>query len=231
MTAASGSDPTPGGDARGFSLEAGADGRLSLSCIDHPDWTPLRVDWTSREMRSRIQSGRKQALSRAIGLNKRKGLRVLDCTAGLGRDGFTLAALGAEVVMVERQTLLVELLRDAQRAARQSGQAWAEAAADRIRIVASNALDLPDSELVADVAYLDPMYDASRRRALPQKSMQMLRLLAGDDDDAVDLLSFLKSRIPRVVVKRPDRAPSLGADHPSLAFETTQARFDVYLRP
>ncbi len=230
MSPGSPQNPTPGGDARGFSLARDADGRLSLICRDRAEWKPLSLDWTSAEMRSRIAAGRKQPLGRAVGLYRHGPLQVLDATAGLGNDGFTLAALGAQVLMVERQALLVELLLDAKLRAEQSPDASLRDAAARIRIQHADCLRFVPESLHADVAYLDPMYDNSRRRALPQKSMQMLRELAGDDADAPRLLEHLRRTLARVVVKRPDRAPPLDDQAPNTQFKSSQARFDVYLK-
>ena len=48
-----------------------------------------------------------------MGLNHR-GFKpqVLDLTAGLGRDGFVLASLGASVSMLERHPIVFALLDD-----------------------------------------------------------------------------------------------------------------------
>lgn len=219
---------TPGGDARGFSLEW-QDDRLALRATHRPDWKPLAIDWTSVEQRSRIRAGRRQLLARAVGLHLKRDPTVLDATGGLGRDAFTLAALGAQVVLAERQTLVVELLRDAQRRARLSEDPAVVDAADRIRIVGSDALDVNATQGPFDAAYLDPMYPDDGKSALPQKEMQLLRDLAGDDMDAATLLAHVRRLAPRVAVKRPSKAVWLGDTKPNTALEGTQARFDLYL--
>lgn len=154
---------------------------------------------------------------------------MLDATGGLGRDAFTLAALGAEVVLVERQPLVVELLRDAQRRARLSTDAAIVEAADRLRIVGSDALDIDATQGPFDAAYLDPMYPDDGKAALPQKEMQMLRELAGDDLDADRLLEHVRRLARRVAVKRPSKAPPLAGARPDATLPGTQARFDLYL--
>lgn len=179
-------------------------------------------------MRSRIRSGRGQALARAAGLPRKPGSAVLDATGGLGRDAFTLAALGAHVTLFERSPLVAELLRDAQRRVRACSEPTMVAAADRLRIVGGDARDLPASEGPFDCAYLDPMYDDPARRALPQKEMQLLRELVGADADAAELLTYLRSRVPRVVVKRGPRTPALGDAAADECIRSSQARFDLY---
>jgi hypothetical protein len=55
--------------------------------------------------------GRSQALARAVGLKRGATPDVLDATAGLGRDAFTLACLGCRVCLVERSPVIASLLR------------------------------------------------------------------------------------------------------------------------
>lgn len=217
---------------RGFSLQRDpATGTLGLQADHRADWKPITADWLGREMLRRIAAGRKQLLARAVGLPGKANLSVVDLTGGLGRDAFTLAALGATVTLVERQPLLVELLRDAQTRARASDKPAIVEAADRIRIVGSNAMDFGHDQGAFDAAYVDPMYPHQGRRALPQKEMQLLRELAGDDADADQLLLHALSLAPRVAVKRPSKAAPIAELHPQAVISGTQARYDVYLRP
>ena len=55
-------------------------------------------------------SPRQRLLLKAIG-GRREGLRVIDATAGLGRDSFLLATYGASVELCERHPV-VALLTD-----------------------------------------------------------------------------------------------------------------------
>ena len=212
---------------RGFSFvlqRAGS--RLELVALHHPGYGPICADWTSAEMRRRIQGGARQLLARAIGLHRKRDLRVLDATAGLGRDGFTLAALGARVTLAERNATIATLLTDARERALQD-PASADAAA-RTEIVCMDARKLMDPPARFDVVYLDPMYPDRGKTALAKKEMQLLRELTGGDADADELLAAANAR-RRVVVKRPRAAPPLAGREPSLALSGTQARFDVYL--
>lgn len=218
--------PTP------FTLEREADG-LALRALDRPDWEALRIDWRSADLRRRILAGRKQLLPRALGLHKKPDLLIADATAGLGRDGFTLAALGARVILVERQPLLVEMLRDALARTAACGEKWAEAACTRVEIVHADAQHwLASTSLPLDAVHLDPMYPDDGKTALPQKGMQMLRALTHGDDDAAGLLAAaLASPARRIAVKRPLKAPWLGPLAPASQIEATQARYDIYLPP
>lgn len=175
-------------------------------------------------------------LSRAVGLHRRRDpsqgpLRVIDATGGLGRDAFTLAALGAEVILLERCAPLFDLLSAEHARLRDASDIALREAAQRLQLHRADAIDwLPQAD-PADVVHLDPMYDDHGRRALPQKGMQMLRELAGDDADAGSLLAAaLASRTPRVVVKRAARAAALTGPAPSGRIDGSQARYDLYLR-
>ncbi|MGQ0586178.1 MAG: class I SAM-dependent methyltransferase [Gammaproteobacteria bacterium] len=202
------------------------DGRLELVALHHPGYGAICADWTSPEVRRRVQGGRRQLLARAIGLHKDRDLTVLDATAGLGRDAFTLAALGARVTLAERNATIAALLADA-RGRALADPATAEAAA-RTGIVCADARKLMGPTAEFDVVYLDPMYPERGKAALARKEMQLLRELTGGDADA-DALLAAANACRRIVVKRPRAAPPLAGRAPSLALSGTQARFDIYL--
>lgn len=204
------------------------DGRLHLTARHHPRFKPLAANWADTALQRRIQDGRKALLPRAIGLHKQHDLRVLDATAGLGRDGYVLAALGARVTLAERQSLFAELLEDALDHAR-ADPGLADCAA-RIELIRGDAFALLDGTRRWDVIHLDPMYPHDRRRALPGKEMQLLRELTGGDADADALLQPARRCANlRVIVKRPLHAPFLAGQTPSHQLSGKQARYDVYL--
>ncbi|MES0874137.1 class I SAM-dependent methyltransferase [Sinimarinibacterium thermocellulolyticum] len=220
---------TPGLAARGFAfaLEPTDEG-LQLRARHRPKYAPLRIDWTSREQRRRVAGGKKQLLARAIGLHKHADLHVLDATGGLGRDAWTLAALGARVDLVERQPLLAALLRDAHTRALADPQH--AATAQRLQVIEADAAVVLGGDARWDVVHLDPMYPDHGRHALPQREMQLLRELVGDDADADALLAPARAACRlRTVVKRQLHAPHLGDQAPDFQLAGTQARYDVYL--
>jgi 16S rRNA (guanine1516-N2)-methyltransferase len=221
--------PTPDGDVRGFLFElVTLEDRLSLCATHRPQVKPIFADWTAAELRRRVRAGRRELLPRAVGLHKDPTLGVLDATAGLGRDGYVLAALGASVTLVERRADLAALLRDAQR--RALADLETRPGAQRINIVEADAAALMRSGQRWDVIHLDPMYPHRDKSALPQKEMQFLRELTGGDDDADALLQpALEAARRRVVVKRPTGAPFLAGRTPAFQLSGKQARYDVYL--
>ena len=216
--------------AQGFSFALEEmQGRLQLRALHRPDYGAIVADWLSAETQRRIAGGRKQLLARAVGLNKNPDLNVLDATAGLGRDGYTLAALGASVTMAERHPQIAALLQDARRRTLLDEQA--APIAQRISLPGFDAAQAFASGRW-DVVYLDPMYPHTGKTALPQKEMQIFRDLTAGDPDADALLEpALVCARKRVVVKRPAKAPWLARRKPSLEMKGTQARYDIYLIP
>jgi 16S rRNA (guanine1516-N2)-methyltransferase len=82
-----------------------------------------------------------------------------------------------------------------------------------------------------DVIVMDPMFPQGRRAA-ERKPMRVLRMLAGDDEDADALLAAaLAAGVHRVAVKRPLHAPPLDAGRaPGVVHKGKAVRFDVYIQ-
>ncbi len=90
-------------------LVCGEAGQLELRFADPKGPGPLRLDFAEPGLRRRVAAGRDQPLARAIGISQGR-LRVVDATAGFGRDAFVLAALGCQVRALEREPILAALL-------------------------------------------------------------------------------------------------------------------------
>lgn len=190
--------------------------RLELCARDDGSGICLRID----DLRRRVRQGRKLALAKACGV--RPGLRVLDGMAGLGLDGMTLATLGCDVLMVERNGLLAELL----------GDAVAHIPA-RIEVAGAAAHRLADVRDVLaegrrfDAIYLDPMFPARDKHALPRKSAQVLSdLIGAADDDLPRIVATSIALAGRVVVKR--RRHDAAINQPDWQILGRSVRFDVY---
>ena len=165
-----------------------------------------------------------------MGLKPGRPLAIVDATAGLGRDAFLLATLGAEVTLIERAPAVHALLFDAIAALAASSPAHAVIAA-RMRLVAGDARELLP-RLAADVVTVDPMHPARRGSALVKAEMRRLRALVGDDPDSAALIAAaLASCAPRVVLKWPLRAPPpAGVPAPSHSLQGKTVRYDVFVR-
>lgn len=216
--------------------ESGAtDYRLELVAAGPGSPGPVTVDFAggAPAHRRRFGGGRGQPLARAVGLKGGASLTVADLTAGLGRDAFVLASLGAEVWLVERCGAVAALLADGLR--RAAADAETESIAARMHLVHADGAawlaQRPAGEL-PDVVYLDPMYPERRKSALVKKEMRLVRMAAGDDPDAAEVLAAALARsCKRVVVKRPRTAPPLPGPPPSAAIASPNTRFDLYLQP
>ncbi|MEM6506423.1 MAG: class I SAM-dependent methyltransferase [Planctomycetota bacterium] len=197
--------------------------------------TPVAADLTGIDTAS--PAGRKLdvPLLKAVGIKRGMKSRpsVIDCTAGLGEDAWLLASHGCIVTALERQPVVAALLEDAVRRANRSQPD----VANRITLYRVNAskwlasTSLPSSNVI-DAIVLDPMFPLVRK-AKERKPMRVLRMLAGDNDDASDLLdAALNTGVHRVCVKRPLKAPAIVNEKrpaPDVVHKGKAVRFDVYL--
>lgn len=196
---------------------------------------PVSVDFVGGAVghRRRFGGGSGQQIAKAIGIQSGIRPRVLDVTAGLGRDAFVLATLGCDVSLRERSPVVALLLADGlQRAAK---------VPELADICARMSLQ-PGDGIAAmhgwqpqrdgeppQVIYLDPMFPHRQKKAEVKKEMRLFRPLVGDDADADELLAAaLALAVNRVVVKRPRKAPPLQGPTPSYALEGKSGRFDIY---
>jgi 16S rRNA (guanine1516-N2)-methyltransferase len=155
-------------------------------------------------------------LGRACGLPG-PGLRVLDAMGGLGVDALALARRGAHVHVVEQEPMLWALLVDLIRRTRAS-----------VTATLADSRELLQRGTDYDVIYLDPMFPARRKKALPGKRMQYLsELLAGATvfDPQIIPLAQQCAR-SRVVLKRRLKDPALL--RPDWSLKGRAVRYDVY---
>ncbi len=173
--------------------------------------------------------GKGEAIAKAVGLHKKRDLTVLDATAGLGRDAFVLASLGARVTLVERNMAVAALLYDGLRRGRDiPALSWLP---ERMQLLHSPALDALQQHSAVDVVYLDPMFPPRDKTALVKKEMRAFHDVVGSDTDADALLQpALALALKRVVVKRPGYADTLAGSAPTMAISGKNNRFDVYVK-
>ncbi len=197
-----------------------------------PGVGPVRVDLGSPDLaHRRATAGARPPIRRAMAALGSACPAVLDATGALLRDAALFASWGCAVVAVERVPAIYLLAADGLR--RAAADPALAALAARMRVVLGDAVDVLRGLGEADrpdVIYLDPMYPEARRKAaLPSKELQLVRALAGEDDTGAELLAVARQTArDRVVVKRPLRAPPLGAA-PTATFEGETTRFDMYL--
>ncbi|MEQ5854249.1 class I SAM-dependent methyltransferase [Halomonas sp. EF61] len=218
-----------------MALERDDQGRLVLVGDEARYGKPLWVDFVGGRAghRRRFGGGRGQLVARACGLAKGVTPSIIDATAGLGRDAFVLASLGAEVLLIERVAAIAALLDDGLRRAREDSDTQ-EAAVHMHLAHGDSSRELGAIVAAAGVApeviHLDPMFPHRDKSALVKKEMRLFRELAGDDDDAPRLLeAALDVASHRVVVKRPRKAPAIAGPEPRHRLEEKTSRYDIYV--
>jgi 16S rRNA (guanine1516-N2)-methyltransferase len=179
--------------------------------------------------RLRFGGGRGQALPRAVGMKGGHTPRIVDATAGLGRDAFLLASLGAEVTLIERSAEIHRLLAEGMARGREADGRVAEAIG-RMTLIHGDARDLLPA-LSPEVVLVDPMHPERRKSSLVKQEMRTLRELVGTDDDKLELMRVaLAVAGKRVVLKWPRRAaPMEGIPPCSHSIEGKTTRYDVFM--
>lgn len=152
-------------------------------------------------------------------------MRVLDATAGWGRDAAVLASTGAEVFMCERVPQMAALLEDGLKRLNAQSQL-------NLKLIPMDAMDYLAQlkpENYPDVIYLDPMHPLREKTAQVKKDLSALQALIGPDDDIVKLLATAKEHVKfRTVLKWPAKQPAVTPADYVISGKTV--RFDVYVR-
>lgn len=189
------------------------------------------VDFVGGAVGHRFRSGegRGQALPKAAGFTKGKTPKIVDATAGLGRDAFLLASLGAEVTLIERSPDMHRFLEDGLERAKAEGGVYAEIVA-RMTLLHGDSIELLKT-LSPEVVIIDPMHPPRHNTALVKKEMRVLREVVGSDPDQTELMEIaLANAKKRVVLKWPLRAdPMLGIRKPSHQIMGKNTRYDVFM--
>lgn len=191
----------------------------------------LRLDFASGAVgyRFRQGGGRAHPLVKAAGFRKDGIASIVDATAGLGRDAFLLASVGAKVMLLERSAEVHALLKDGLERAGAASPDLADVVA-RMTLVHGDARDLLP-KLRPDVVLVDPMHPPRRNSALVKQEMRLLSGIVGADEDADELMQIaLASARERVVLKWPLRAaPLLEQPKPSHHLSGKTVRYEVFL--
>jgi 16S rRNA (guanine1516-N2)-methyltransferase len=191
----------------------------------------LKVDFVGGAVAHRLQfgGGRGQALAKAMGLRGGKTPMIIDATAGLGRDSFLLASLGAQVTLIERSERMHSLLAQGMvRAAREGGEL--REIIGRMSLLKGDAKDLLP-QLSGEAILVDPMHPSRKNSALVKRELRQVRDIVGTDEDAADLVHVaLKNARYRVVLKWPVKAnPIEGIIACSHQIFGKTTRYDVWM--
>ena len=199
--------------------------------MQQADDNDLTVDFVGGAVGHRFRSneGRGQALAKAAGLVRGATPEIVDATAGLGRDAFLLASLGAKVTLIERSEKMHALLAEGLERAAAEGGRYAETVARMTLLFGDSCALLP--ELKPQVVLVDPMHPPRGNTALVKKEMRQIREIVGTDPDAERLMQVaLEVAQNRVVLKWPLRAePMAGIRKPSHQILGKSTRYDVFV--
>ena len=207
--------------------------RSWLQRLQSPRLGPVYIDFSAADMLYRRKSGHNEPLGRAIGVKADKRPKVFDATAGLGRDAFVLADLGCSVALSERSAPLCYLLEQARELALMSTNDKVVEAVSRMRVLCGDSCEQAVEGF--DVIYIDPMFPERGKTAAVKKDLATVQALHSDSssvNDPEDLLLWAMAQpVERVVIKRPVKAPVLGAVKPSHSITGKTIRFDVMVKP
>lgn len=196
-----------------------------------PGTDTLICDFVGGAVRHRFRfgGGRGQALPKAVGMKGGNTPMVVDATAGLGRDAFLLASLGAAVTLIERSPEMHRLLQDGLARATDAGDDVAAVVA-RMTLLHGDARDLLPT-LSPEVVLVDPMHPPRKKSALVKNELRLIREIVGTDEDSIDLMKVaLATARNRVVLKWPQRAdPMTGIRLPSHRIAGKSTRYDVFM--
>ncbi len=123
--------------------------------------------------------------------SSKKRLKILDLTAGFGRDLFKFVLAGHEVIAFEKDPLVFSLLKDGSNRFFSSDKLSLYKKEFRLENNFSLELMYKDSNLfleeslleqandtdlkVYDLIYFDPMFDDKQKKAAPKKHMQIIK--------------------------------------------------------
>lgn len=198
---------------------------------------PILVEFTEGAVdhRRKFGGGKGQMIAKAVGVKAGVYPRVLDATAGMGKDSFVLATLGCDLTLIERSPIVHLLLQDGLERAQMFAR---EGDPELLQVIQRMQLRSQDSraylesltaEEFPDVIYLDPMFPERQKTADVKKEMAAFHSIVGKDEDADALLPLALAHVNyRVVVKRPRKAPFLNNQAPSYQLEGKSSRFDIY---
>lgn len=155
---------------------------------------------------------------------------IIDATAGLGRDAFLLASLGATVTLIERNDKMYALLKDGLERAEEEGGEYVDIT-NRMTLIHGDAKEILPT-LNPQVILVDPMHPQRQKSALVKKEMRLIRDIVGIDPDQKELMKIaLKSATSRVILKWPNHAgPMEGIIKPSHQITGKSTRYDVFIR-
>ncbi len=198
-----------------------------------PGTKPWKIDFLSTARQYRRKYGGVEMLARACGIKKnQEPLTIIDATAGYGKDGFVLACLGAKVMLIERHPVMAALLEDALKRFYEDPLLSQHI---HLSLHFDDSIHFLTHELekllpqLPDVIYWDPMHPERQKSAQVKKDMALLQQWVNAETNPEALVNFsLPYAKKRVVLKWPQKAPSLINLKPNFIYEGKTIRFEVF---
>jgi 16S rRNA (guanine1516-N2)-methyltransferase len=209
--------------------------RLELRSLQDKKQGVVCIDFLEGKTRHRrlYGGGKGQDLAKAIGIKKIPHAKVIDATAGLGRDAFVLASIGCHVTLLERNSVIYSLLKNALERVEDSEDQQVKDICSRMKLINKNASEYflaQKKSDYADVIYLDPMFPSRKKTAKVKKEMSYFHDIVGEDQDSDALLRLaINCAHKRIVVKRPRLAEVLAGLKAPFSITGKSTRYDVYL--
>ena len=206
-----------------------SEGMVGLGNLNEPKQGLVFVDFVGGTMAHRRQFGggkKSEAVARACFGNMNSPV-IFDATAGLGRDAYVNAYLGARVHLFERNPVVRLLLKNGLDRAMSSDNS--DFFRERMILEDVSTISEYSGDVVPDTVYLDPMYPERQKSALVKKEMRTFHELIGCDEDRLELLDDARKIAgKRVVMKNPKWAPILNEKVRTAEVVTKNHRFDIY---
>jgi len=216
-------------------LKWDADG-LSLHAPGHGNAGATRVNFESARLRHRVETTRKhEGLLKAVGMDKLKQgqpWHVVDATAGLGIDAFTLAAKGCQVTLLEKNPVMAALLHDGFRRGSNSADPAVRDILARMTLCHADTHDYfaQPGATCPDVIYLDPMFPPRRKSARVKKDIALMQSLLPPNEDVAELLALARGLAGRrVVLKQPGKAGKADRAKADFLVPGKACHFEVFL--
>lgn len=193
---------------------------------------PVSVNFETGTSDHRRKFGGGELIVKAVAGNKSRLPTVLDATAGLGRDSFVLANANYQVTLCERSPVVAAVLEDGLQRAQRSNNTDLHVIINRMKLYHQDAISYMQTSTAkqsAEVIVIDPMFPASKKKALVKKDMRAFHHVVGPDQDSEMLLdAALALATYRVVVKRPKKSAWLAEKKPNFSVAGKAIRFDIY---
>lgn len=157
-------------------------------------------------------------LARAI--NTRQNKKILDATAGWGRDAYALAVLGADVYAVEQHPVVALMLT------------WSAREMSNLAVKHADHREFLDIDSW-DAIYFDFMFEKNNRKAKSSEGIELLAKITKPQILTQEYWQRALAHGKRVVIKRPKKnsglpiSAELGKPNHTITAKTVC--FDVYL--